>query len=318
MADDPKQGEAPKPGEPGPAAPAGSAPSPAGQPAGEPVREAPARPLEASAGVPEHGEREKTEQSAPSPAPADEIAVKIIEAPEAKPVSEMKPAFTPSEIKPVLPDEKGVVVFDDTAKVEWGEEKKPGEAAAPKEGASANAGAATLAPAAPDERAVVGWGEEAPAVERPGLPVHPPLPRQFWGAGRDIWMFIRNGTFMFFCGSLVYFIAAMYCLGVAYLNVFDEWAHTKAADFGVAGFLALGLSAGAFACMLLSRSSLEEPLRRNDVAAVRRRLPAASAAGIVFGLVLGGLLLHLARLKVDELPFPAAAARVEKAAGENG
>jgi len=317
MAEEAKPGEAPKPGEPGPAAPAGSAPSPAG-PAGEPVREASARPLEASAGVPDHGEREKPEQSAPSPALADEISVKIIEAPEAKPVSEMKPAFTPSEIKPVLPDEKGVVVFDDTAKIEWGEEKRPGEAAAPKEGAPAKEAAAAPVAAAPDERAVVGWGEEAPAEERPGLPVYPPLPRQFWGTARDIRMFIRNGTFMFFSGSLVYLIAAVYCLGVAFLNVFDAWAYTEAADFGAAGFLALGLSAGAFACMLLSRARLEEPLRRNDVSAVRRRLPVAVGAGIVFGLVLGGLLLHLARVKVDELPFPRAAGPESKAAVKDG
>jgi hypothetical protein len=140
---------------------------------------------------------------------------------------------------------------------------------------------------------------------RPGLPVFPPLPRQFWGTGKDIRMFVRNGTFMFFAGSLAYFLAAVYFLGVAFLNVFDEWAYQKAADFGAAGLLALLLSVGAFACMLLSRSKLEEPLRRNDVAAVRRRLPVAVGAGIVFGLVLGGLLLYLARIKVDELPFSA-------------
>ena len=113
-------------------------------------------------------------------------------------------------------------------------------------------------------------------------------------------------------------MTAVYCLGVAFLNSFDWWAYQKAADFGVAGFLALGLSVGAFACVLLSRSKLVEPLRRNDVEAVRRRLLLATGAGLVFGLVLGGLLLYLARVKVGELPFPQAAARDEKAAAEEG
>jgi len=230
--------------------------------------------------------------------------VKIIEAPEAKPVSEMAPAITPSEMKPVLPDEKGVVIFDQTAKIEWGEEGKPGEAA-PKEGEAGKAGEAAVA--LPAEGPGISWGEAeggAPPEERPGLPVYPPLPRQFRGTGRDIRLFIRNGTFMFFAGAVVYFLTAVYCLGVAFLNVFDPWAYQRAADFGVAGFLALGLSAGAFSCMLLSRYRLEEPLRRNDVEAVRRRLPVAFGAGLVFGLVLGGLLLYLAHVKVGELPFP--------------
>ena len=271
-----------------------------------PVREASQRPLEATAGVPDHGERERPESGAPAavegaalepatadagrpaaePAPAG--PVKIIEAPEAKPVSEMQPALTPSEMKPVLPDEKGVVMFEEAARIDWGEQMKPGGAA-------------------PEEGAGVSWGmpeAAAPTEERPGAPVYPPLPRPFWGTGNDIRRFIRNGTFMFFAGSVVYFLAAVYCLGVAFLNAFDPWAFQKAADFGVAGFLALGLSAGAFACMLMSRSLLEEPLRRNDVAAVRRRLPVAAGAGLVFGLVLGGFLLYLAHVKVGELPFP--------------
>ena len=236
--------------------------------------------------------------------------MKIIEAPEAKPVSEMAPAITPSEMKPVLPDEKGVVIFDDAAKVEWTEEKggpagarevagKPGEAAPSLAGAPA-----------------VSWGEPeafAHPGERPGLPVHPPLPRQFWGTGKDIRMFIRNGTFMFFAGAVVYFIVAVICLGAALLNIFDWWAYQKAADFAVAGSVASGLSIGAFACMLLSRSRLEEPLRQNDVEAVRRRLLLAFGAGLVFGLVLGGLLLYLARVKVGELPFPRPAPREGKA-----
>jgi hypothetical protein len=305
MAEEPRPVEAPNPGGPEPAAPAGAAPSAAGPAGGEPVREAPTRPLEAGAGVPGRGEREKPEQAAPPPAPAGEADVKIIEAPEAKPVSEMKPAFTPSEIKPILPDEKGVVVFDDASRVEWGEEERPGGAVVMKAGAPAKEGAAHPPAPAPGEGAA-GRGGEAPPAERPGLPVHPPLPYEFHGTGRDIRRFIRNGTFMFLAGSLVYFLVAAYCLGVAFLNIFDRWAQTRAGDFGAAGLLALGLSAGAFSCMLLSRARLEEPLRRNDVAAVRRRLPVAVGAGLVFGLLLGGLLLHLARIKVDELPFPRA------------
>jgi hypothetical protein len=324
MADEPKQGGPPKPGEPGPAA-AGAGPPKAPEPEPGPVREASTRPLEATAGVPEHGERERPEavaggtrrpfgsprlgeHSSPSeaqeavadakpaaPVPAE---VKIIEAPEAKPVTAMKPAILPSEVKPILPDEKGVVVFDDAARVEWGEERAPGEA--PKKGAPP--AEAAPVPPAPEEGAV-GWGEAPPVEERPGLPVYPPLPRQFLGTGRDIRRFIRNGTFMFFAGAVVYLLVALYCLGEAFLRVFDEWAYAQAGDFGVAGTLALLLSGGAFVGMLLSRSKLEEPLRRNDVAAVRRRLPVAVGAGIVVGLVLGGLLLHLARVKVDELPF---------------
>lgn len=317
MAQDEGPAEGAKPtSEAGPAAASG----PAG--AG-PAREASSRPLEASAGVPEHGERERWEESAPPPAggasapppaPAEEPAVKIIEAPEAKPVSEMQPALTPSEVKPVLPDEKGVVIFEETAKIDWGEGRMPGEAA-PMAGAPA--GPPVPAPAAPAEGAGVGWGlteAGAPAEERPGAPAHPPLPRPFWGTGVDIRRFIRNGTFMFFAGSAVYFVLAAYCLGVAFLNAFDGWAYRKAADFAIAGLLALCLSAGAFACLLLSRSRLEEPLRRNDVAAVRRRLPVAVGAGLVFGLVLGGLLLYLAHVKVGELPFSATDGR----AGEPG
>jgi hypothetical protein len=322
MADEPKQGGPPKPGEPGPAA-AGAGPPEAPEPEAGPVREASTRPLEATAGVPEHGEREKpeavaggkAEEVAPDAKPATNAPaeVKIIEAPEAKPVTAMKPAILPSEVKPILPDEKGVVVFDDAARVEWGEEKAPGEA--PKKGAPP--AEAAPVPPAPEEGAV-GWGEAPPVEERPGLPVYPPLPRQFLGAGRDIRRFIRNGTFMFFTGAVVYLLVALYCLGEAFLRVFDEWAYRQAGDFGVAGTLALFLSGGAFVCMLLSRSKLEEPLRRNDVAAVRRRLPVAVGAGIVFGLVLGGLLLHLARVKVDELPFPRPPAPEKKAAAEEG
>jgi hypothetical protein len=282
-----------------------------------PAREASTRPLEASSGVPEHGEREPQAGNPPqAAAPAAEPTVRIIEAPEATPVSEMTPALTPSEVKPVLPDEKGGIIFDETSKIDWGEAK--GGPADAKEG---EAGKVEATPPPPAEAHDVSWGglqASAPLEDRHGLPVYPPLPRQFFGTGKDIRMFIQNGTFMFFAGAIVYFLTAVYCLGVAFLNAFDPWAFQTAADFGVAGFLAFGLSVGAFACMLLSRSKLEEPLRRNDVDAVRRRLLLAVGAGLVFGLVLGGLLMYLARVKVGELPFPRPAAREDEAAAEDG
>lgn len=273
------------------------------------VREASSRPLEALSGVPEHGEREPPAGTAPKPPAAPAVEqVRIIEAPEATPVSEMAPSITPGQMTPVLPDEKGLVIFDDKAKVEWGE----AEAAGQTEGAAPKAG---TAPSAPAEGTGLSWAEQPPAPleGRPGLPVYPPLPRQFRGTGRDIRRFIRNGTFMFFAGALVYFLTAVYCLGVAFLNAFDPWALQKAADFGVAGFLSLFLSIGAFACVLMSRAKLEEPLRRNDISAVRRRLPVAVAAGLIFGMALGGVLYYLAQVKVGELPFPRAVVREENA-----
>ena len=297
------------------------------------MREASTRPLEASAGVPEHGDRQRPEgapagepsagpeweeagAAAPMVKPAEGATpapVKIIEAPEAMPVSEMKPALTPSEVKPVLPDEKGVVVLEREAGVEWGAEEK----APPKEGAAGMAAGA--GPVPPIGAGPAGAPEGAPAIagEQPGLPVHPPLPQQFAGTGRDIRMFIQNGTFMFLAGSVVYFLVALDMLGLTLLSAPDGWDYQRAADSGVAGLLVLGLSAGAFACMLLSRYRLEEPLRRNDVGMVRRRLPVAAGAGLLFGLVLGGLLLYLAHVKVGELPFPARAGDDDAPEAEN-
>lgn len=345
-------------------------PERAGTPEG-PQREASRRPLEATAGVPDHGEREPPVGLWPGPneraatdggaeeeavgaggvgeRPAAEGAgeagpegaappvagVKLIEAPVAKPVAEMAPALTPSEAKPVLPDEGGVVIIQESASVEWGEEEagvpvpagKPATpteargAPAPEEAAPAPAARAGAAPV-PAAPVPPGAMPAAPAPSAPaeeeavGLPRHPDLPRQFFGTGKDIRMFVRNGTFMFFLGSVVYFIAAAACLGLAFLDAFDRWARESAGAWAVAGFLALGLSAGALACMLLSRGRLEEPLRRNDLDALRRRLPVATGAGLIFGLVLGGVLLHLARVKVGELPFGRAAAGTDAAAGE--
>ncbi|MBM4248545.1 MAG: hypothetical protein FJ149_03770 [Euryarchaeota archaeon] len=303
-------------------------------------REASRRPLEATAGVPDHGEREPpagletgpgdagsagtdgkeplgegaAKDGGPDGAAPPAPEVKIIEAPEAKPVSEMAPALTPSEAKPVLPDEGGVVIISESAGVEWGEEEVAGPGAPPPEGKPAppagERGAEAPVPAAPGP-AVPAPVEAGPAPAAPaapaeagggGLPRHPPLPSQFLGTGRDIRRFVRNGTFMFFLGWVVYFVVGALCLGMAFLDAFDDWAGESAGAWSVAGFLALGLSAGALVCMLLSRGRLEEPLRRNDVGALRRRLPVATGAGLIFGLVLGGVLLHLALVKVGELP----------------
>jgi hypothetical protein len=130
-------------------------------------------------------------------------------------------------------------------------------------------------------------------------------------------MFIRNGTFLFFAGAVVYFVLALYGLGVAALDAFNWWTAQRATDHFIGGLLALLLSGGSFICVLLSRQKLEEPLRRNDLGALHRRLAAGSAAGFLFGLVLGGLLLLLAYVKLEELPFihPAPVLEPEETSG---
>ena len=228
----------------------------------------------------------------------------IIEAPEARPVSELHTAFTPSEVRPVLPDEKGGVVIAEAARIEWMEtETSQGAPGAPGP-AAAHARAGT--------DAGVSWGEEAPArraatvpEEEAGarLPLYPPLPPQFWGTMADIRMFIRNGTFLLFAGSVVYFVLALYGFGIAALDAFNWWTAQRATDALIGGLLALLLSGGSFICVLLSRQKLEEPLRRNDLGALHRRLVFGAAAGLVFGLVLGGLLFYLASVKVEDLPL---------------
>jgi hypothetical protein len=216
----------------------------------------------------------------------------------------MAPALTPSEVRPVLPDEKGGVVIAEPVRIDWIEaETQPGAPGLPQPAAArARAGM----------EAGVSWGEEEPAraaamvpeeeaEER--LPGFPPLPQQFRGTMADIRMFIRNGTFLFFAGAVVYFVVGLYGLGVAALDASNWWTAQRATDHLIGGLLALLLSGGSFICVLLSRQKLEGPLRRNDLGALHRRLATASAAGFLFGLVLGGLLLLLAYVKLEELPF---------------
>jgi len=297
-------------------------------------REASGRPLEASSGVPVSSEREAagdegTTAEAGGEGPADsarppaqdESAVRIIEAPEARPVSQMTPALTPSELTPVLPDEKGTVVIAEAAKIDWMDAETAGEG--PGKGP---AGPGEAAPAAPPAPPPVSWGERAlsepglpaePAPREPAGPVFPSLPSQFRGTMADIRMFVCNGTFLFFVGACVYFILAIYGLGVAAVSAFNWWTFEKAVEHAIGGLVALLLSFGSFVCMLVSRQKLEEPLYRNDLGALHRRILPAMIAGFLFGLVLGGIFFFLVNIKLEELPFvhPAPPAEVPEPAG---
>ena len=115
-------------------------------------------------------------------------------------------------------------------------------------------------------------------------------------------MFVRLGTLLFLFGAGVYFLAAVVSFASALGSAFLFWRLGRAIEAAVTGLLLLFLSAGSLFCWSLGRRKLVAAHRLGDHAALQRRLPAAILAGLVFGLVLGGFLLFLSYLRLEELP----------------
>jgi hypothetical protein len=130
----------------------------------------------------------------------------------------------------------------------------------------------------------------------------PPLPPEFRGTMDDIRQFLGWGKILFLVGMIVYLVAAL-------MNFVEALGHVLRGDWPgsvvdniVWAIIDVILVAGAFLCYMLSRQKLMEPFEDNDYAVLHRRLPLAIIAGVVFGVVVGGVLYMLAYVKVDELP----------------
>jgi hypothetical protein len=296
-----------------------------------PSEEGNASPSEEGAEPPHAEPASPAPQGGPAPpaAPQPAMETKEIIAPEAVPVAEQAAAQVPHlpDKQQVLPGEGAIPLLPESMAIQWGDETPPATPAArpfhfPLPGAVAEeagkqeaiAGEAVappsvrpagMAPAPPVQMPAAAPGiawEAAPARPVSELPVFPSLPPQFRGTLADIGRFIGAGSCLFLLGGLVYFVLAVASFGTAVLDSQHTWTAGRAADDAVGGLLCLVLAAGSCLGFLLSRRKLRGAFRRNDFPALFRRLAPAAAAGLVFGMVLGGVFLFLAYLKVDELP----------------
>lgn len=303
-------------------------PAPEGTPAEGALKEDAAEP---GAAEPEAAPAAPEKADEP-PAPAQEARptpqMKEIVAPEAQPVAEQAAAQVPHlpSTKQVISGEGDTLLRPESMAIQWGEEApqagpdgKPihiplagaqGEEAAQKEAVtwgeaappSAQPAGSVPAPPGPAPTAVAEPSTKAQAAPAPKLPVYPPLPPQFRGTLADISRFIRVGTFMFLPGGIVYLIFAVVSLGSAIPDSAHSWSSGRVGDDLIGGFLALLLAGASFLGFLLARRKLRGAFRRNDLKALYRRSMPAAVLGLIFGLVIGGVFLFLACVKVDELP----------------
>jgi len=234
-------------------------------------------------------------QDRPMPEP------KEIVAPEALPAVERAAGPSPIESRkqPVMPEEGGVPLVTEPLSIQWAEEAIAEEAK--EKGAGKDAG--KEAPAA-EKAPVPAEGKlEGPAPpSRPLWPYYEPLPAQFRGTLADIRRFIGAGELFLLAGGAGFFLLALARFGAAVADSRHPWSAPVAASDVLWGLLALVLSTGSLICLLLSRRKLRGPYARNDFRMLHRRLVPACAAGLVLGLLFGGVFYFLAYVKVDELP----------------
>ncbi|MGQ9582761.1 MAG: hypothetical protein ACUVV6_04510 [Thermoplasmatota archaeon] len=115
-------------------------------------------------------------------------------------------------------------------------------------------------------------------------------------------MFVSWGTRLFLLGAALYFLLSLFSFASALGSAFLLWRMGRAAEAAVSGLVLLLLSGAALYCFLLGREKLVGASRAGDYVALRRRLLPAVLAGLLFGLALGGILLLIGYIRVEELP----------------
>jgi len=319
-------------------------PAPEGTPAEGALKEDAAEPGEAEPQAAPAAPEKADKPAAPAQEARPTPQMKEIVAPEAQPVAEQAAAQVPHlpSTKQVISDEGDTLLRPESMAIQWGEEApragpdgKPihiplagaqGEQAAQKEAVtwceaappSAQPAGSVPAPPGPAPTAVAEPSTKAQAAPAPKLPVYPPLSPQFRGTLADIRRFIRVGTFMFLPGGFVYLIFAIVSLASAIPDSAHSWSFGRVGDDLIGGLMGLVLAGASFLSFVLGRRKLRGAFRRNDFGALYRRSMPAAMAGLLFGLVIGGVFLFMVYVKVDELPgvHQRPAPELDKGAGQ--